>query len=188
MRINRMLGMSAVAVVLTAAGAQAPAAASGDIPAAGQWAYFQNYVTSKVIAVNAGQTQNGAKIIQYQPIARPNTYPIDDQTWLLIKSGAYFYLENRKTSKVLAIPNGNPNNGAGAIQWSLDTTVTDQQWKLEIADYPHAGYYTLRNRKTDKCLGVPNGNTADGIQLIQWTCGDQYNDQFWWFDAFDPLQ
>ncbi|MGW0881730.1 RICIN domain-containing protein [Streptomyces sp. NPDC002671] len=41
-----------------------------------------------------------------------------------------------------------------------------------------AGYKTLLNSNSDKCLAVPNSSTANGTGLIQWTCtGD--SEQQW---------
>jgi hypothetical protein len=178
MRIRRMLGVSSVLALLVTLAVQAPARA--DVPGAGSWYYFRNMVTGKVLAVNGGQLQNGAKIIQYDEIRKPDTWPIDDQTWYLSTSdgGVTFILTNWNSGRVMAIPNNNTANGTGAIQWDYVPGLYDQQWQVQASNaYP--GYYTIRNWNSQRCLGIPNGNTANGVQAIQYTCGNSYRDQFW---------
>jgi hypothetical protein len=43
--------------------------------------------------------------------------------------------------------------------------------------------FTLRNGKSGLCLDVPNSSTASGLQLDQWTCNGDANQQW----AFDPV-
>ena len=42
------------------------------------------------------------------------------------------------------------------------------------------------NRNSGKCLAVPGGNPNDGVQLIQYTCHPEYEDQWWFLYRFTP--
>ncbi|WP_308170069.1 RICIN domain-containing protein [Acrocarpospora catenulata] len=43
---------------------------------------------------------------------------------------------------------------------------------------PSPGTYTLVNAGSGQCLDVPSGSTADGVQLIQYTCNNNTNQRF----------
>ncbi|GAA3415044.1 RICIN domain-containing protein [Streptosporangium vulgare] len=46
------------------------------------------------------------------------------------------------------------------------------------ANAPAHGYVRLVARHSDKCLDVLNAGTADGTQVVQWTCGTGTNQQW----------
>jgi Ricin-type beta-trefoil lectin domain-like len=185
MRIRRILGMSSVAALLAAFVVPTPAQAEDALVNGGYYEIDSYANVGQRIAVNGGQTQNGAKIIQYHTLNTPDaSRPITDQSWIIWENGSYWNIQNDKSKKVLAIPNSRTDAGAGAIQYDLIPTLHDQQWDFQS----HAGHpgWMIVNRNSGKCLAVPGGNPNDGVQLIQYTCHPEYPDQWWFLDRFTP--
>ncbi|MFI6530793.1 RICIN domain-containing protein [Nonomuraea sp. NPDC050547] len=50
--------------------------------------------------------------------------------------------------------------------------------------WPAPGLYKIRNVKSGKCLNIPNGSTAEGASVTQFTCGD-WNDHKW---SLEPIE
>ncbi|WP_433295244.1 RICIN domain-containing protein [Actinoplanes sp. CA-030573] len=185
MRIGRMLGTSSALALLVTLAVQAPARADDALADGGFFEIYSYAHADKRMAVNGGQTQNGAKIIQYHILNTPDaTRPITDQSWILRKNGDYWNIQNDKSGKVVAIPNGRTDAGAGAIQYDRTASLWDQQW--EFLSYANHHGWMLKNRKSGLCLAVPGSSGNDGVQLIQYGCHKEYDDQWWWVDRFYP--
>jgi Ricin-type beta-trefoil lectin domain-like len=94
------------------------------------------------------------------------------------------YRFQNKLGMVLAVNGGHMSNGNKVIQWS-DTGSLDQQW---YADYVDPFHFRIKNRKTSSgssfCLDVPNGSTADGVNLQIWKCGSNPW-QIWYWGSDD---
>lgn len=179
MLIKRVLGSGLVAVLVatTVAVATAPTAALAAAPLidGGQYT-ITNLATGKNLAVNGGQDQNGAKVIQYRE-TYTNGHVIDDQVWELDElGGGYWGIRNLGTNphKALAINNHGLVNGVGAIQYDYHPEYADQVWY-----FPSQGsYWKLQNLNSGKCLAIAGGEVVDGKQAIQYDCLN-YNDQLW---------
>ena len=52
-----------------------------------------------------------------------------------------------------------------------------QQWQFVDKG---SGYFNIVNRNSGKCLDVNGASTADGANIIQWTCNGGNNQQWQW--------
>lgn len=86
------------------------------------------------------------------------------------------WLRNLNSGQCIAIPNGSPADGLGAIQYPCDQAGTDKYWFFDPAP---DGYTMLRNELTNKCLAIAQGNPADGVPVIQFECHEEWTDQHW---------
>ncbi|MCO1574578.1 RICIN domain-containing protein [Crossiella sp. SN42] len=86
------------------------------------------------------------------------------------------WLRNVNSGQCIAIPNGSPADGLGAIQYPCDQAGTDKYWFFDPAP---DGYTMLRNELTNKCLAIAQGNPADGVPVIQFECHEEWTDQHW---------
>jgi hypothetical protein len=89
-----------------------------------------------------------------------------------------FKLVNYYSSWCAGVASGEDNTGA--IQWGC-TAAVDQTWNLGAEDGT-TGYYEVINGDGE-CLGVYNGSTAAGADVVGWQClGTVTNpdlDQYW---------
>jgi hypothetical protein len=140
--------------------------------------YIGNKKSGKVIGVaggTSGNTADGAKLIQWAKGAA------EDQQWRLEDAGnGYFYLINKKSSKLACVTSGSTADGAKLHQWAKIDGADDEKWRLEDAGN---GYFYLINKKSSKLACVTSGSTADGAELHQWAKIDGADDQKWKFEA-----
>jgi hypothetical protein len=65
---------------------------------------------------------------------------------------------------------GSTADGARIQQWDC-YGGTPEQWRLdEVSVINGVHYYAFVNMNSGKCLDVPNGSTAAGVELQQWPC------------------
>ncbi len=68
---------------------------------------------------------------------------------------------------------------AQAILQYCDTGPGDTLWHVGSENPTHAGYYQIINAN-NQCLGVYGGSTAQGADIVSWTClGPTHPDQYW---------
>ena len=68
----------------------------------------------------------------------------------------------------------NTDNGARVDQYTYNGNAW-QQWQFQDAG---SGYWRIISRNSGKCLDVVSASTADGAELVQYTCGTGTNQQF----------
>jgi hypothetical protein len=68
------------------------------------------------------------------------------------------------------VANGSTADGARIQQWDC-YGGTPEKWRLDVISIINGiYYYAFVNMNSGKCLDVPNGNPASGVELNQWTC------------------
>jgi hypothetical protein len=68
------------------------------------------------------------------------------------------------------VTSGSTADGGRIEQWDC-YGGTPEQWRLDpIATVNGKQYYEVVNVNSGKCLDVPGGNTAGGVELQQWSC------------------
>ena len=95
------------------------------------------------------------------------------QQWQLLKRAEYYLIVNRKSGKVLDVPDGTD----AAVQihlWDHDG-APKQQWSIEKA----ANYSVIRSRSSGLVLDVAYGNKSDGAPIIQYPHEKGSPDQLW---------
>jgi hypothetical protein len=80
------------------------------------------------------------------------------------------------------------SGGSANLQVTTSQCVdsyTDQYWQLEPAPGTALGYYTLKNRISGLCLGMPPGATRNGDQARMGNCSPDTHNPFayWALDA-----
>lgn len=125
----------------------------------------------------AYRTDSGTSVYSYHATGTQN------QQWhLWDKGNGYFLIENRYTEQQ-GISGANARvldyNYSNGTVWShqVNGTGSDNQlWKFR-ATPSHPGWYTIRSKQGDLCLGAPSGEgqltvascgTTDGLDSMQW--------------------
>lgn len=173
------LAAAASAAILAVTLSPAPAwATPGD-----GWYTFANQESGYYLAVSQGSTTPGAPVIQWWERLQPSGQPIPSQDWQRRDpdGDGYFHIVNAASWLALGVSGGATANGSKVIQWTLNPTNTDQQWRFER--YNQTNTYRLRNRKSNRCLAIANpGSSQAGAQAIIWDCGS--SGQWWdWWDG-----
>jgi trehalose utilization protein/ricin-type beta-trefoil lectin protein len=131
-------------------------------PPADPWYSLVNKSNGKCVDARAAGTANGTAIQQYTCNAS-NAQQYQPVT----TSGNYVRINNRGNSaQALDVTNVSTADNAPIQTWTY-SGGNNQQWQ-QVAEAD--GYYHFVNRNSGKCLDVPAASTADGVQLVQYTC------------------
>jgi hypothetical protein len=126
------------------------------------WYSLVNKSSGKCVDARAAGTTNGTAIQQHTC----NTSTAQ-QYQLAPAGGNYVRITNRGNSvQALDVTNVSTADNAPIQTWTY-SGGNNQQWQ-QVAEAD--GYYHLVNRNSGKCLDVPAASTADGVQLVQYTC------------------
>ncbi|MEV7332268.1 RICIN domain-containing protein [Micromonospora sp. NPDC093244] len=126
------------------------------------WPTVVNRGSGKCVDARAAGSANGTAIQQYACNGSAA-----QQYQFVSTSGGYLRVNNRTNSaQVLDVTDRSTADSAPIQLWSY-SGGTNQQWRAESEG---GGYYRLVNRNSGKCLDVPAASTADGVQLVQYTC------------------
>lgn len=88
------------------------------------------------------------------------------------------YYRNRHSGMCMTVRGGSLSNNA-LVEQAPCAGSTSQQWAFEWAGYWSDGpAYYLRNVRSQKCLTVYQGSTANGGLMTQYTCLAQTNQIF----------
>ncbi|MGI5447594.1 glycosyl hydrolase family 95 catalytic domain-containing protein [Streptomyces sp. CA-243310] len=141
------------------------------VPQSGSTYTLTSPSSGKAADVRDGSTADGAAVIQYAPGGAAN------QKWKLADAGnGAFTLAAAHSGKCLEVPSDAiGTEGTGVRQWSCGAG-DQQQWRFEPAGQDT---YRLVSVAGGGCLDVPGASTADGAQLIQWTCSTTAANQKW---------
>ncbi|MBG0818054.1 RICIN domain-containing protein [Planomonospora sp. ID82291] len=160
-----VLPLTAAAVALTSAPAQAAAPADGGT--------YQLSVTKsgKCLDVVAGSKDNGALLQQWG---------CTDAAWqrfTLKPAGSGVYnLVNEGSGRCVDVPGGSTASGTRLQQWGCgDGTKPNQQWRLTASG---SGTYQIVNVASGLCMSDQGASTASGAAIIQETCTHNTNKQW----------
>ncbi|MET0235103.1 MAG: RICIN domain-containing protein [Kibdelosporangium sp.] len=133
----------------------------GPIPS-GQWFSVINKATSKCVDARGAASANGTAIQQYT-CNSSNAQQYQFQP----TSGGFARVNNRiNPAQVIDVSNVSTADNALLHLWAYGGG-NNQQWQ-PVAET--GGYFHFVSRHSAKCLTVPNGSTADSVQLVQLTC------------------
>ncbi|MEH0982428.1 ThuA domain-containing protein [Micromonospora sp. CPCC 205556] len=126
------------------------------------WYSLANRGSGKCVDARAAGTANGTAIQQYACNAT-----FAQQYQFQPTSSGFTRVNNRNNSaQALDVTNVSTADNAPVQLWAYGGGG-NQQWQ----PVPEGnGYYRLVNRLSGKCLDVPGASTADGVQLVQYTC------------------
>lgn len=128
------------------------------------WYSLVNKNSGKCVDARGAGTTSGTPIQQYACNASNA-----QQYQLAATTGAYVRINNRGNSaQALDVTNVSTADNAPIQTWAY-SGGTNQQWQ-PVAESD--GFFHYVNRNSGKCLDVPAASTADGVQLVQYTCND----------------
>ncbi|MFI7602892.1 RICIN domain-containing protein [Actinoplanes sp. NPDC049681] len=126
------------------------------------WYSLVNKNSGKCVDARGAGTTSGTPIQQYACNASNA-----QQYQLATTSGAYVRINNRGNSaQALDVTNVSTADNAPIQTWAYSGGANQQWQSVPESD----GYYHFVNRNSGKCLDVPAASTADGVQLVQYTC------------------
>ena len=129
---------------------------------------IENQESGLVVDVNAGSTDNGAMVIQWQSGGNSN------QRWNFIPTtNGYYQIKNAFSGLDLNVTGASKESEAKIVQWQFGPEGNDQWLPARQAD----GSYTFSNRNSGLFLDNPGGSTA-GAQLDQAKASDGANQKF----------
>ncbi|GID27894.1 RICIN domain-containing protein [Paractinoplanes brasiliensis] len=118
--------------------------------------------SAKCVDARAAGTVNGTAVQQYT-CNGSNA----QQFQFAPTSGGYVRINGRgNAAQALDVTNVSTADNAPIQTWAYGGGA-NQQW-LPVDE--GGGYYRFVNRNSGKCLDVPAASTADGVQLVQYTC------------------
>ena len=150
----------------------------------GYYYRIRNVSTGKVMEFNNGNSDNGAKLQQW------NYDPgVPWQRFLIVPAEAdYFYLVNKHSGKVVELNNGDRANRAKAQQWDC-AGVDWQKFAFEPFDSGSSGVsgpWIIRNKYTDKVLELNSGDRRNGARIQQWSYAAEEH-QRWYVEAVEAI-
>ena len=83
-----------------------------------------------------------------------------------------YRVKAQHSGKCLAV--AERGNGEIVQQWACEDTAKNAIWKLE----PQSEGYRLRNKLSNRCMAVWDGDPGKGTKLVQWDCADSQNMTF----------
>ncbi|BCY10750.1 RICIN domain-containing protein [Actinoplanes sp. L3-i22] len=126
------------------------------------WYSVINKNSGKCVDAKGAGTVSGTAIQQYTCNASTA-----QQYQFATTSGGYVRINNRgNAAQALDVTDVSTADNAKIQTWTYGGG-NNQQWQ-PVAET--GGYYHLVNRNSGKCLDVPAASTADGVQLVQYTC------------------
>jgi hypothetical protein len=126
------------------------------------WHTVINKTSNKCVDARASGTANGTAIQQY---TCNNSFA--QQYLFQLTSDGYVRINNRNNpAQVLDVNGVSAADNAVVHLWGY-VGGNNQQW-LPVSE--GGGFYRFVSRHSGKCLDVPAASTADGVQLVQYTC------------------
>jgi hypothetical protein len=126
------------------------------------WYSVANRGSSKCVDARSAATANGTAIQQYTCNAT-----LAQQYRFAPTGDGFVRIDNRgDAAQVIDVSNTSTADNAALHLWAYGGG-DNQQWQ-PVAE--NDGYYHFTSRLSGKCLTVPNGSTADSVQLVQLTC------------------
>jgi type 1 glutamine amidotransferase len=134
------------------------------------WYSLANKGNAKCVDARAAASANGTVIQQYT-CNNSNAQQFQFQP----TSDGFTRINNRNNAaQAIDVTDVSTADNAGLQLWSY-SGGTNQQWQ-PVAEA--GGSYHFVSRLSGKCLTVPNGSTADSVQLVQLTCDNSAAQSF----------
>lgn len=150
------------------AGSSTPPPATG-VVSGGTYRITPRHSGKSLDIANCG-TANGSNVQQWSWLNNTcQQFVMTD-----VGSGNWRITPSNATGASLDLTNCSGSNSANIQIWSwLNNNC--QKWQLVDRG---SGYYNIKNVSSGKCLDVSGASTSDGANVVQYTCGSGYNQQF----------
>lgn len=135
---------------------------------------LQGVPSGRFITVANASQENGTPII-----IRDNQNSLN-QKFAFYPSGEGSYMARfNHSQKCMDVSGPSTANGAVVHQWEC-LNAPNQQWAFREVQGPIGddGIYTLKSRRSGKCLDVFDHGLASGVRLQQWACTGEQQQKF----------
>jgi hypothetical protein len=153
----------------------------------GPWQIWPYSAIFSCMEVQGGSTANSAQVQIWRcPSFDGKITPLHHRWIFRNTTDGYYRLVNGKSGKCANIKGSTDANSTKIIQYTCGTsnlTLNDQWYPLYIRNV-NADLYQLRSRLNyGKCLNVQGNGTANGTDLILYTCSTANNMLWSWSPA-----
>ena len=138
---------------------------------------IKNLNSGLYMEVAGGTAANGSSVQQGTS---------ENNGWTFVSAGGgYYYLYTELGEYVLDLPYGSADNGTQMGIWN---NTEDDSKMFKFVDNGD-GTYTIctKSSKDESCLGITGGSTAEGENVIQWTCDGTANQKWILEIKVDPI-
>ncbi|WP_433319315.1 RICIN domain-containing protein [Micromonospora sp. CA-269861] len=163
--------LAMVAATLVGTGSPAAAATSGP------WV-IQPFTNYHCLAPEAFSSGLNVVVDQHLCESGPN------RDWIFTTtSSGYYRISYRNGGRCMAVRGAVSTERAKiATQVCGDARLNDQWLPIKLFTSGSSDYYQLKNRNSGKCMAVEGNSTANGADMMQFTCYTTSNNQaFTWF-------
>lgn len=147
-----------------------PPSSGGPVSSGGTYRITPGHSGKAIDVENCG-TGSGTNVRQWSWLNN------NCQKWIFtdVGGGSWRITPSNATGQALDLTNCDGANLANIRLWSW---LNNDCQKWELLDRG-GGYYSIRSRASGKCLDISGNSSADGANLIQYTCNSgSYNQQF----------
>jgi len=139
--------------------------------------------SQKCLSTYENHTANGTMLIQWT--CDPNWNPWDGQTFSLypvapIGSNHWQLRPNTAYGQCVDVYGTSTANGAPLNLYQCTPGATNQVWSFPELGSPNIGWFGGVALHSNKCMDVTAGNPANGVQIEQYECVWNGNQQFAW--------
>ena len=183
----RKIGAVVVALGgMFAAGIAVPSAASA--ADSGPWEIVPGSLGAKCVEVAGGSTGSSAQVQIWgcASIINGVVTPLHQRWTFRDTTNGYKRLVNGKSKLCANIQGSTDVNSTKIVQYKCgsSTTLNDQWYPQKVKSIAGYDFYQLKSRLNPaKCLNVQGGGTANGTDLIIYTCSTANNGIFTWWPA-----
>lgn len=142
-------------------------------PKAGQYFQIECVQSGKVLAVEAGDKAEEAKIVQVPLTEEASAEHWTKQQWQFVKVGDYYKIVNRKSGKVLDVHQSSLEEGVQIQQYNYNGGE-NQQWSLE----KRGQHLTIKVRHSGMVLDVAHLSTKNKAAVVQYRYNGGDNQHF----------
>lgn len=131
--------------------------------------------SGKLVSVSGGSIRPGALVIQWEPVELHA-----EMSWEFIPSeDGWFHIMNRKSGLALGVVAALKTDGANVVQWPLDKSDLNHQWRTVPVGPKTANSVMIENRNSSKFLSLENASRDNGVRLVQSVAIPNAQHQIW---------
>ncbi|WP_421870375.1 family 43 glycosylhydrolase [Marinoscillum sp.] len=147
-----------------------PPSSGGPVTSGGTYRITPRHSGKAIDVVNCGSS-NGTNVNQWSWLNN------NCQKWIFTDVGGGYYRISPANAPNMALDlDGCSGSNSANIQ--LWTWLNNDCQKWQLVDRG-GGYYSIRSRASNKCMDISGVSTADGANVMQYTCySSSYNQQF----------
>ncbi len=147
-----------------------PPSSGGPVTSGGTYRITPRHSGKAIDVVNCGSS-NGTNVNQWSWLNN------NCQKWIFTDVGGGYYRISPSNAPNMALDlDGCSGSNSANIQ--LWTWLNNDCQKWQLVDRG-GGYYSIRSRASNKCMDISGVSTADGANVMQYTCySSSYNQQF----------